>query len=249
MAGEADTPQGLVEVVVLHPADAENAQAGGADRLQVCCWVDGEPRSVEPAALSAVVRATDLPVRVTLRLSGGFSTQGGEFSRLVGLAADYLALGVEGVSYGFLTRDLEVDVDVCQALADTVGPLSWTFDRAFDQTLDPSRSWRRMRDLPGLDSVHTAGAALGMDAGFDDLCVRAESDPSFAAVAIAAGGTKPEHLPWLVRSGITGVHLGTAVRPGGSWTKAHVDAAFVRSWRLLLDDALSAPVRHTGAAG
>src|SRR4051794_6962654 len=32
--------QRLIEVVALHPADAEGAQEGGADRVQVCAWVD-----------------------------------------------------------------------------------------------------------------------------------------------------------------------------------------------------------------
>jgi copper homeostasis protein len=249
MAAESYAPRGLVEVVALHPADADNAQAGGADRLQVCSWVDGEPHAVEPATVSAIVRATDLPVRVTLRLSAGFSTQGGELSRLVGLASDYLALGVEGFSFGFLTRDLEVDTDVCRAIVDGLGPIRWTFDRAFDQTLDARQSWARVRGLPGLDGVHTAGAALGMNAGFDDLTAHAQGDPAFATCVIAAGGTVAEQLPWLVRCGISRVHLGAAVRPGGSWTKAHVESGFVRAWRLLLDDALAGRAGRGSAAG
>jgi hypothetical protein len=45
------------------------------------------------------------------------------------------------------------------------------------------------------------------------------------------------------------MHLGASVRPGGSWTKAHVDPAFVRSWRLLLDDALGGSARGASEAG
>jgi copper homeostasis protein len=88
-----------------------------------------------------------------------------------------------------------------------------------------------------------------MDAGFDDLIDAARNLEGFPAVAIAAGGTRPEHLPWLVRSGITRVHLGASVRPGGSWTKAYVDAGFVRSWRLLLDSALGGLAQGAGQAG
>jgi copper homeostasis protein len=234
--------------VALHPSDAERAQEGGADRLQVCTWVEGEPHSMEPAAVSALVRSTDLPVRVTLRLSGGFSTQGGEFTRLVGLAGDYLALGVEGFSFGFLTRDLDVDTALCMELATQIGGAPWTFDRAFDHTLDLRRSWRRAAQLPGLDAVHSAGAANGLEAGFDELLAIADASPDFARTVIAAGGTQPEHVPWLVRAGITRIHLGAAVRPGGSWDKAHVDPGFVRAWRLLLDSTAGIDAR-TGEAG
>ncbi len=239
----------LLEVVALHPRDAEHAQLGGADRIHARAWVEGQARAVEPAAASAIVRATDLPVRVSLRLSEGFTTQGGEFTRLVGLVGDYLSLGVEGFSFGFLTRDLEVDVEVCSALVDTIEGVPWTFDRAFDRALEMRRAWRQVATLAGLDGVHTAGAALGLDSGFDDLIEMAEYDPSFAATAIAAGGVRAEHMPWLVRSGVSRVHLGASVRPGGSWTKADVDAGFVRSWRLLLDDAVTGSRTRRGAAG
>ncbi|MEJ7629777.1 MAG: copper homeostasis protein CutC, partial [Nocardioidaceae bacterium] len=55
---------------------------------------------------------------------------------------------------------------------------------------------------------------------------------------VAAGGLRAESVPWLVQAGVTRIHLGASVRPGGSWDKAHVDAGFVRSWRLLLDSAV-----------
>jgi copper homeostasis protein len=225
----------LVEVVALHPQDAERAQEGGAHRLHVAALHGDQLRSLEPAAVSAIVRITDLPVRVTLRLSDGFTTQGGEFARLRGLAADYLAVGVEGFVFGFLTSDLGVDKEVCATLADSLMGAPWTFDRAFDHALEARRAWRQLSGMPGLDSIHSAGAALGIDAGFDDLVALAAADQRFAAIAIAAGGVRPEHIPWLVRAGVRRVHLGTSVRPGGSWSKSYVDAGFVRSWRLLLD--------------
>lgn len=229
----------IVEVVALHPADAENAQAGGADRLHVLRVAGDQMLTLDPISVSAIVRASDLPVRVTLRLSDGLTTQGGEFTRLIGLVTDYLALGVEGFVFGFLTPDLDVDVDVCAALADSLAGAPWTFDRAFDAALDCRVAWRQVRRLAGLDAIHTAGSVLGLRHGLDDLLNVAESDPEFAATAVAAGGVSAEAVPWLVRAGVTRIHLGASVRPGGSWRKAHVDAGFVRSWRLLLDSAVA----------
>jgi copper homeostasis protein len=237
---------GTIEVVALHPSDAEHAQEGGADRVHVCAWSRGQAMAVEPAAVSAIVRAVDIPVRVTLRLSEGLSTSGGELARLTGLASDYLSLGVEGFVFGFLSADLDVDVDVCAALADATSPAPWTFDRAFDSALDARRAWRQLAPMPGLDGIHTAGAVLGMESGIDDLLALATADQTFAAAAVAAGGVRPEHVPWLVLAGISRLHLGAAVRPGGSWAKAHADAGFVRSWRMLLDDAAEGASTRSG---
>ncbi len=235
--------------MALHPVDAEAAQEGGADRLHVFAWSDGQARSVEPAAVSAIVRSVDIPVRVTLRLSDGFSTSGGELTRLLGLAGEYLSLGVEGFVFGFLTTDLDIDVEICGALAEATAGAPWTFDRSFDSALDTRRAWRKLLTVAGVDSVHTAGAALGMGSGVDDLISLAIAEPAFGSAAVAAGKVQAEHIPWLVRAGISRVHLGATVRPGGSWAKAHVDAGFVRSWRLLLDDAIAGQAPRSGLVG
>jgi copper homeostasis protein len=230
-------PDPLLEVVVLHPRDAEAATRGEADRLLALVDPEVGGRSPEPGAVSAIVRETDLPVRVLLRLDEGLSTTGGEFTRLVGLARDYLTLGAEGVSFGFLDRDLEIDRPTCAELAQELSGTPWTFHRGFDQTLDAGRAWRDVRDLPGLDGVASAGSTRGLAAGGDELLRRCTGDPEVAALLVASGGLTTELVPWLIRTGVRQFSLGEEARPDGSWTKAYVAADYVRAWRMLLDDA------------
>jgi copper homeostasis protein len=232
---ETGTP--LLEVVVLHPRDAEAATVGEADRLLVLAQPELGGRSPEPAAVSAVLRETDLPVRVLLRLDEGLTTTGGEFARLVGLARDYLTLGAEGVSFGFLDHDLEIDRATCAALAQELAGTPWTFHRGFDATLYADRAWRDVRQLPGLDAVASAGSTRGIAVGADDLVRRASADPTMAALLLASGGLTTEHIPWLIRAGARQFGLGEEARQDGSWTKSHVAADYVRAWRMLLDDA------------
>lgn len=227
--------RGLLEVIALHPADAEAAEAGGADRLELVGTMEHGGLSCETATVSAVTRATSLPVRVMLRLREGFSTTGGELARLVGLAGDYLAAGADGVVFGFLNGDLDVDVPVCEAVVDGLGGAPWTFHRALDHALDHDRAWRNLRELDGLDTVLTAGSSLGVAHGLDELTRRA-ADPVAAQLLMAGGGLEAEHVPWLVRAGVRAFHVGSSVRPDRSWDKAYVDAGYVRSWRLLVDD-------------
>jgi copper homeostasis protein len=226
---------GLLEVIVLHPADAEAAEAGGADRRELAGTMEHGGLSCETATVSAVARATSLPVRVMLRLREDFTTTGGELARLVGLAGDYLAAGAEGVVFGFLNADLDIDVPVCEAIIDGLYGAPWTFHRAVDHSLDHDRAWRQLRRLHGLDAVLTAGSSLGVAHGLDDLTGRA-ADPTAAGLLMAGGGLEPEHVPWLARAGVRAFHVGSSVRPDRSWDKAYVDPAYVRSWRLLVDD-------------
>lgn len=236
----------LLEVVVTHPRDVAGADEGGADRVFVVADVEAGGLSVEPSVVSAVCKETDLPVRSMLRLNDTYTTTGGELTRLVGLGESYLAVGAEGVSFGFLDSDLNVDVEVCVSLADSLGAVPWTFHRAIDASLETDLAWRRVRDLPALDAVLSAGSTRGLEAGHDELTDRAESDVDVARLLLAGGGLRAEHVPWLVRAGVRQFQVATSVRPGGSW-KAHVDAGHVRAWRMLLDDAADrAAGRPTG---
>ncbi|MDQ3615224.1 MAG: copper homeostasis protein CutC [Actinomycetota bacterium] len=237
----------LLEVVVLHARDVAGADEGGADRLVVVADVEAGGLSAEPRVLSSICKETDLPVRAMLRLNDGFSTTGGELTRLVGLAEDYLSVGAAGLVFGFLDMDLEVDPEPCAYLADKLPGVPWTFSRAIDSALASDRAWRQVQELTGLDAVCSAGSPQGMHSGFDDLVRLAGTDAVAASLVMAGGGLRAEHVPWLTRAGVGQFHVGSSVRPGGSWTKAYVDAGHVRSWRLLLDDSLERAQGHPAA--
>src|SRR4029450_487132 len=99
----------LLEVIALHPADAEAAQAGGADRLEICASMDADGLRPKAATVSPIRGHPDLPLRVMLRLSAAYTASGADLARLQGLAASYLAAGADGFVLGFLTPDTEID--------------------------------------------------------------------------------------------------------------------------------------------
>ena len=231
---------------MLHPRDVAAADEGGADRLLVVADVEAGGLSVEPSLVSAVCKETDLPVRAMLRLNDSYTTTGGELARLVGLGEDYVDVGVEGLSFGFLDADLNVDVEVCGHLAGSFAGVPWTFHRAIDASLETARAWRTVSRLPGVDTVLSAGSSRDLSVGHEELTDRAGADPEVARLLMAGGGLQGEHVPWLVRSGVGRFQVATSARPGGSW-KAHVEAGHVRAWRMLLDDAADlAAGRPTG---
>lgn len=234
---------GLLEVIALHPADAERAEAGGADRVEVLGSLDHGGMAPTPQLVDQIRRSTSIQLRVMVRLREGFGTDGGEAVRLRGLMASYADAGADGMVLGFLNGLGEVDVRlVAELIEDGVWP--WTFHRAVDSCLDADQAWEALGTLPRLDQVLTAGSARGVDHGLNELLARAKSDPWAAAMIMAGGGLRPEHVPWLARAGVRAFHIGKPARPGGSF-KAYVDEALVRSWRTLIDDE----VRHRPVAG
>ena len=229
---------GLLEVIALHPADAERAEAGGADRVELCGSLDDGGMAPTPALVAQVRRATSIQLRVMVRLRPGYGTDGGEAVRLRGLMAAYADAGADGMVLGFLNGLGEVDVHVTgELVAEAVWP--WTFHRAIDSCLDLDKAWTALAALPRLDQVLTAGSARGVEHGLDELLSRARADPWARGVIMAGGGLHPDHVPWLARAGVRAFHIGKPARPLGSY-KAYVDDALVRSWRNLID----AEVRH-----
>ena len=224
---------GLLEVMALHAADAQRAEEGGADRVQLIGSLDHDGVSPEPAVVEKVRDATSIQLRVLLRLREGFGTDGGEVVRLRGLAASYMDAGADGMVMGFLNGHSEVDTEVLAALlAD--GDWPWTFHRAVDSCFNTDKAWRVLRQLPRLDQVLTAGSARDVEHGLDDLIERAKADPQVAQMMMAGGGLRAEHVPWLARAGVHAFHIGTSARPLGSF-KAYVDDKLVHTWRTLID--------------
>lgn len=227
---------GLLEVVVLHAADAERAESGGADRLELTTSLtDG--LSPEPAVVGQARRATSLPIRVVLRLRHGYSTDGAEVTRLKGLLTSYRSVGADGVVLGFLNGHTEVDTAVVTEILSEHPDICWTFHRAVDACISSNRAWSDLRALPSLDQVLTAGSARGVSEGLDDLVARAEADQFARTVIMAGGGLQPEHVPWLARAGVRAFHIDAAARPLGS-AKAYVDPGLIRTWRNLIDHAM-----------
>ncbi len=226
----------MLEVIALHAADAERAEEGGADRIELVGSMDEGGLAPEPAIVDKVRRATSIQIRPMVRLRPGFGTDGGEAVRLKGLIASYLDAGADGVVLGFLDGHAAVDVEVMTELLEE-GEWPWTFHRAIDNCLDQDTAWETLLTLPRLDQVLTAGSVRGVEHGLDDLINRARSDETIARLIMAGGGLKAEHVPWLVRAGVRSFHIGSPARPGGSW-KAYVDVGLVRTWRALVDDTI-----------
>ncbi len=228
---------GLLEVIALHGPDAERAEAGGADRIELVGTMADDGLSPEPALVGQVRRATSLPIRVMLRLRAGFGTDGGEVTRLQGLLSSYRSVGADGVVLGFLNGHTEVDAAVVLEIIGSDPDFGWTFHRAVDSCFSTDKAWRTLRQLPGLDQVLTAGSARGVTEGLDELVARARADEFARSVIMAGGGLLPEHVPWLARAGVRSFHIGSSARPLGSW-KAYVDADLVGTWRRLIDETM-----------
>jgi copper homeostasis protein len=225
----------LLEVIVQSVADARAARRGGADRLEVVREIERGGLTPSIDLVRAIAHETNLPLRVMVRQSDGYSiADSRELTVLQRAIASLTDLGVDGVVVGF-ARDGTVDLETTKAVISDA-PLNVTFHHAFDDVNDPEAAIETLRTVPQVDRILTAG-------GRGDWRSRCRRFARYAAVVgsrpifPAGGGVDDDALGVLAASGcVQEVHVGRAAREP-RLPDAPVSALRVRE----LKDILSRP--------
>lgn len=234
----------VLEVIALDAEDAIAARSGGADRLELVADMAADGLTPSRETFAKIRAAVDIPLRVMLRLSDGFTvgeaagTGGsGGVDALVDAARGMRAEGADEFVFGFLDADGTPDLVTVERLIAELDGCRWTFHRAIDRASDRDALRERLADLPGLDTYLTAGSAAGVDAGMPTLLREAEAadqgEPGYGPQMLVGGGLRLDHLPRLLAAGVDGFHIGGAARANG-W-KGAVSVGAVREWREALD--------------
>lgn len=148
----------LLEVIALGARDAERAQEGGADRLELVSDMASDGLTPSEATVREVLGAADLPVRVMLRAENTFDARA--IDELRASAARLVSAGAQEFVFGFLTEDGEVDAEACRALLKEIDGRPWTFHRAIDRSRDPIAAYDVLAEL-GCATVLAAGTRTG----------------------------------------------------------------------------------------
>ncbi|ASO22869.1 copper homeostasis protein [Actinoalloteichus hoggarensis] len=215
---------GLLEVIALDAVDAEAAQAGGADRLELVTNMAADGLTPDVATVRSVLAATDLPVRVMLRDAAGFLPRD-----LTGLRRSAARLREEGATefvLGFLTTRGEVDEAACRALLAELDGCRWTFHRALDGAADRRVAWTRAETL-GCDTVLTAGGPSGVSRDWHELLGFLDAAEPDRERLLIGGGLRATHVAPLRERGVRRFHVGGAVRP--DW-HSPIEVDEVRRW-------------------
>jgi copper homeostasis protein len=166
----------LIEVCIDSVESAIASEQGGADRVELC---DNLMEGGTTPSAGAITVARE---RIRIALNVMIRPRGGDFCytevELAIMRRDIAAakqLGADGVVFGMLTPDGDIDVPLTRELIGLARPLSVTFHRAFDVARDP---YVALDDLiaAGADRVLTTGQEGTLIEGLDlvaDLVRRA----------------------------------------------------------------------------
>lgn len=196
----------LLEVPIASVEDARAAQEGGANRLELNAALPLGGLTPSLGTLIEVKTAVTLPVFVMIRpRPGGFAYSQADFQVMQRDAELALQHGADGIVFGILTEDGQVDVARCRRLLQQIGNRPAVFHRAFDVISDPYLALEQLIDL-GFGRVMTSGqeqAAYNGVKQIADLIVRAAGR---IEILPAGGITRFTVADVLARSGCDQVH-------------------------------------------
>lgn len=133
------------------------AQSAGADRLELCSGFHEGGTTPSHATIIIAKELLTIPINVMIRPRGGdFLYSETEFNIMKNEIEFCKRTRVNGVVFGVLNSDGTVDKQRCKELLEIAKPLSVTFHRAFDRTIDPFQALEDIIEI-GFNRILTSG--------------------------------------------------------------------------------------------
>jgi len=186
-------------------ADIQTALDGGARRIELCGVMseDGLTPSVRAISLARQVMADCPGLLVMIRpRAGDFCYHDTELQQMMVSIRQAAAAGADGVVFGLLTPDAQLDLTALQQLMPLCHQLgvAVTFHRAFDALARPEQALEPLIAL-GVQRILTAGTAWGSGQGIHLGIPQIRRWLELTAGRIElvlGGGIQPETMPLLL---------------------------------------------------
>ncbi|MCD7098712.1 copper homeostasis protein CutC [Stenotrophomonas sp. MMGLT7] len=202
----------LLEVAAGSLASALAAQAGGADRVELCDNL-GEGGTTPSYGTLAIARdRLKIPLYVLIRpRAGDFLYSHDEAEAMLRDIETCVQLGCDGVVIGALHADGTPDLPLCHKLVSAAGTLGVTFHRAFDASRDLAQSLEEVIAL-GCERVLTSGGRADAWSGREAIAQLVRQARGRIRVMAGAGVTPLNAVALAAATGVAEVHA-SAKRP------------------------------------
>lgn len=251
----------VIEVCANSLESAIAAQAGTANRIELCDNLGEGGTTPSYGALSVAHKLLDIDINVIIRPRGGdFLYSDAEFEVMKADIAMCKELGVHGVVLGILLPDGRIDKVRCHELIESAGDLTVTFHRAFDMTADPFQALEDVIEL-GCERLLSSGQQRSAQHGVKLLAELIERAGE-RIIVMPGGGVSETNVAQILRQTnarefhVSGrvkresrmifrnedVSMGSA--EGAEYALSFTDSARVRAIRMLAEEAHNVPLTY-----
>ncbi|MBC1342027.1 copper homeostasis protein CutC [Listeria welshimeri] len=214
----------MLEVIVQNPRDAYLAEQYGANRMEVVSAISEGGLTPSFGAIKEIVRLSNLPAMMMIR-PHSFSFVYDESARIV-MERDIAfakEAGVQGIVYGGITEDGNIDRALLEKVIDWKGDLDLTFHRALEATKDIEASYKVLREYgKDINQLLTSG---GTRSALDSLprlkrWIQDSKENPDSFQILVGSGVKPENIATFQATlNHTDYHVGSAAREASDFSK------------------------------
>ncbi|MBC1589830.1 copper homeostasis protein CutC [Listeria welshimeri] len=214
----------MLEVIVQNPRDAYLAEQYGANRMEVVSAISEGGLTTSFGAIKEIVRVSNLPAMMMIR-PHSFSFVYDESARIV-MERDIAfakEVGVQGIVYGGITEDGNIDRALLEKVIDWKGDLDLTFHRALEATKDIEASYKVLREYgKDINQLLTSG---GTRSALDSLprlkrWIQDSKENPDSFQILVGSGVKPENIATFQATlNHTDYHVGSAAREASDFSK------------------------------
>lgn len=224
----------ILEIACFSLESARIAQLAGANRIELCNNYEAGGYSPSVTDMIKARKLIQIPLHVMVRpnpalfknpaLHGPetFCYSEMELQWMLQYIMACRVSGIDGIVFGALSPEKEIDVTACSRLMEAAGSLSLTFHRAIDVCPDSEAAIRVLISL-GVHRVLSSGGAPTAMAGLNQL-TRLQANYGHQIRLMPGGGIRSANIEILLQSGCTEFHS-AALNP----STGAVDAAEIQS--------------------
>ncbi|MDR2293257.1 MAG: copper homeostasis protein CutC [Prevotellaceae bacterium] len=210
----------LLEICTYSIADCIEAQYGGADRVELCSSMSESGLTPSYGTILTVRRYIDITMHVMIRPRGGNFVYS-ELEMQIMLEDIRMAkrCGANGLVFGCLTADGDIDTNVCCRLLDEANPLPVTFHRAFDECKHPEQALEEIIKM-GFSRLLTSGQRPTAEEGIP-LLQKLIAQSENRIIIMPGSGITPNNIAEIaIKTGTKEFHTSAqAIRGNGADAK------------------------------
>jgi copper homeostasis protein len=180
-----------VESCVVSLEQALEAEARGADRLEICSRLETEGMTPDAELVSLIIDRIQIPVRIMIReTETGFAASEDVLQNMIAAIQIFRSMPVDGFVFGILKNQM-VDRNTMNTLLDHAASFPVTFHKAIDSSSQIMEDISWLNQFPQIDTLLTSG---GMPKAKEGIAQIREMKKYFLRNIMAAGKITPDVL-------------------------------------------------------
>ena len=158
------------EACVDNIQDAINAFKKGADRIEFCSNLDEDGLTPSNYDLISLKKSISIPVRIMVRPhSNSFNYNDDDLIQMKETIEFCRNQKFDGVVFGCLDDDNELDLNKIKYLADFAKPLNVIIHKAIDLTSSPVNSLKKLLEIDNINGILSSGGFETAELGTEVL--------------------------------------------------------------------------------